>query len=54
MTDYFELVEIDESDVQMRLFSQTLTGDVKNGLKVYLLIILQIYMLFMDCLLIDG
>ena len=33
MTDYFELHEIDEADVQVRLFSQTLTGDVKNWFK---------------------
>jgi len=33
MTDYFELHEIDESDVQMRLFSQTLAGDVKKWFK---------------------
>jgi len=28
MNDYFELHEIDEKDVKMRLFAQTLTGDV--------------------------
>lgn len=33
MTDYFELHEIDESDVQMRLFAQTLTWDVKKWFK---------------------
>lgn len=33
MTDYFELHDIDESDVQMRLFDQTLTGDVKKWFK---------------------
>jgi len=33
MTDYFELHEIDESDVQIRLFAQTLTGDVKKWFK---------------------
>lgn len=33
MTDYFELHEIDESDVEMRLFAQTLTGDVKKWFK---------------------
>ena len=35
MTDYFELHEIDESDVQMRLFAQTLTGDVKKWFKAF-------------------
>ena len=29
MTDYFELNEIDEADVQMRLFAQTLARVVK-------------------------
>ena len=33
MTDYFELHEIDDSDVQMRLFSQTLTREVKKRFK---------------------
>jgi len=33
MNDYFELHEIDEEDVQMRLFSQTLVGDVKKWFK---------------------
>ena len=33
MTDYFELHEIDESDVQMRLFSQILTEGVKKWFK---------------------
>ena len=33
MIDYFELHEIDESDVQMRLFAQTLVGDVKKWFK---------------------
>ncbi len=33
MTDYFELHETDESDVQMRLFAQTLIGDVKKWFK---------------------
>ena len=33
MTKYFELHEINESDVQMRLFAQTLTGDVKKWFK---------------------
>ena len=33
MTDYFELHEIDEADVQMRIFSQTLVGDVKKWFK---------------------
>lgn len=30
MTDYFELHEIDIGDVQMRLFAQTLVGDVRK------------------------
>jgi len=30
MTDYFELHEIDIRDVQMRIFSQTVTGDVRT------------------------
>ena len=33
MIDYYELHEIDDSDVQMRLFAQTLTGDVKKWFK---------------------
>ena len=33
MTDFFELHEIDDSDVQMRLFAQTLTGEVKKWFK---------------------
>jgi len=33
MNDYFELHEIDEEYVQMRLFSQTLVGDVKKWFK---------------------
>lgn len=33
MTDCFELHEIDESDVQMRLFAQTLIRDVKKWFK---------------------
>ena len=33
MTDYFELHEIDYSDVKMRLFAQTLTGEVKKWFK---------------------
>lgn len=33
MSDFFELHEIDEADVQMRLFAQTLTGDVKKWFK---------------------
>ena len=33
MTDYFELHEIYKSDVQMRLFAQTLIGDVKKWFK---------------------
>jgi hypothetical protein len=37
MNDYFDLHEVDEADVQMRLFAQSLTGDIKNGIKVYVL-----------------
>jgi hypothetical protein len=37
MNDYFDLHEVDEADIQMRLFAQSLTGDVKNGIKVYVL-----------------
>ena len=33
MIDYFELHEIDDSDVQMRLFAQTLTWEVKKWFK---------------------
>ena len=33
MTDYFELNEIDDSDVQMRFFTQTLIGEVKKWFK---------------------
>ena len=33
MNDYFELHEIDEEYVQMRLFVQTLAGDVKKWFK---------------------
>ena len=33
MIDYFELHEIDESDVKMRLFAQTLAGDFKKWFK---------------------
>jgi len=33
MTDYFELHEVNEDDVQMRLFAQTLGGDVKKWFK---------------------
>lgn len=35
MSDFFELHEIDEVDVQMRLFAQTLTGDVKKWFKAF-------------------
>lgn len=35
MSDIFELHEIDEADVQMRLFSQTLTRDVKKWFKTF-------------------
>jgi hypothetical protein len=33
MNDYFDLHEVDEDDVQMILFSQSLTGDVKKWYK---------------------
>jgi hypothetical protein len=33
MNDYFDLHEVDEADVQMRLFSQSLIGDVKKWYK---------------------
>jgi hypothetical protein len=33
MNDYFDLQEVDEVDVQMRLFAQSLTGDVKKWYK---------------------
>ena len=33
MTDFFEIHEIDDSDVQMRLFAQTLTREVKKILR---------------------
>jgi hypothetical protein len=33
MNDYFDLQEVDEADVQMRLFAQSLTGDVKKWYK---------------------
>ena len=33
MNDYFDLQEVDEADAQMRLFSQSLTGDVKKWYK---------------------
>ena len=33
MNDYFDLQEVDEADVQMRLFAQILTGDVKKLFK---------------------
>lgn len=33
MKDYFELHEVDEVDVKMRLFAQTLVGDVKKWFK---------------------
>jgi hypothetical protein len=34
MNDYFDLQEVDEEDVQMRTFSQSLTGEVKKWFKV--------------------
>jgi len=33
MNDYFDLHEVDEASVQMRLFAQSLTGDVKKWYK---------------------
>jgi hypothetical protein len=33
MNDYFDLHEVDEADFQMRLFSQSLIGDVKKWYK---------------------
>jgi hypothetical protein len=33
MNDYFDLKEVDEVDVQMRFFAQSLTGDVKKWFK---------------------
>jgi hypothetical protein len=33
MNDYLDLQEVDEVDVQMRLFSQSLTGDAKKWFK---------------------
>jgi hypothetical protein len=33
LNDYFDLQEVDEADVQMRLFAQSLTGDVKKWYK---------------------
>jgi hypothetical protein len=33
MNDYFDLQEVDEADVQMRLFAQSLIGDVKKWFK---------------------
>jgi hypothetical protein len=33
MNDYFDLQEVDEADVQMRLFAQSLMGDVKKWYK---------------------
>ena len=35
MSEFFELHEIDEADVQMRLFSQTLTSDVQEWFKAF-------------------
>lgn len=35
MSNFFELHEIDEADVQMRLFAQTLTSDVKKWFKAF-------------------
>jgi cyclopropane fatty-acyl-phospholipid synthase-like methyltransferase len=33
MNDYFDLQEVDEVDVQMRLFAQSLTGNIKKWFK---------------------
>jgi hypothetical protein len=33
MNDYFDLQEVDEANVQMRLFAQILTGEVKKWFK---------------------
>ena len=33
MNDYFDLQEVDEADVQMRLFAQSLIGEVKKWYK---------------------
>jgi hypothetical protein len=33
MNDYFDLQEVDEDDVQMRLFAQSLTSDIKKWYK---------------------
>jgi hypothetical protein len=33
MNDYFDMQEVDEANVQMRLFAQILTGDVKKWFK---------------------
>ena len=35
ISDFFELHEIDEADVQMRLFAQNLIGDVKKWFKAF-------------------
>lgn len=35
VSGFLKLHEIDEADVQMRLFSQTLIGDVKNWFKAF-------------------
>jgi hypothetical protein len=39
MNDFFDLQEVDEEDVKMRLFSQSLNGQVKNGSKPYQLLV---------------
>jgi hypothetical protein len=33
MNDYFDLHEVDEADIQMRLFAQSLIGDIKKWYK---------------------
>jgi hypothetical protein len=33
MNDYFDLQKVDEADVQMRLFAQSLTSDIKKWYK---------------------
>jgi hypothetical protein len=33
MIDYYDMHEVDEADIQMRLFAQSLTGDAKKWYK---------------------
>ena len=37
MNDYFYLQEVDEADVQMRLFVQSLASDINKCIRVYVL-----------------